>query len=133
MKPAEEPAHIQAPAQEEQKEKENPTTNPNTYMSQGDGGVSKPPSTVAKEPSVEKQPEVEQPKEEKKEDQPMPAAATPPKEQASTDKYKRVFEKVKPNEGQKIGSNNVTSAPNISKEIVDALKSGDTQKYYQEI
>ena len=74
MKPVEEtvPEIVPVVAPEEapkdaemvEEKKDNPTTNPNTYLSQGDG-VSKPSSAVAKEP------EVEQPKDQKEEDKPM--------------------------------------------------------------
>ncbi len=43
-----------------EEKKDNPTTNPNTYLSQGDG-VSKPPSAVAAEPDKLEQPKKQEP------------------------------------------------------------------------
>ena len=38
-----------------------------------------------------------------------------------------------PNQGQQVGASAIPVSPTIAKEIVEALKSGDTQRYYTEI
>lgn len=49
--------------------------------------------------------------------------------------YVRIFEKVLPSPGQAVGPSSSSSqvSTTIAKDIVEALKSGDTQKYYCEL
>jgi hypothetical protein len=82
------PATIQEPKEEKEvveEKKDNPTTNPNTYLSQGDG-VSKPSSAVAKEP------EVEQPQKEVIEDIPMEEEVKPKSESEEKEEIEEKIE-----------------------------------------